>query len=94
MKTKFQKIMGLTAYQDHCQAMVAPPGISRKPKKVKGAKRKASQPFRDEKGIAQSKTLRKREARLWARQQNAAMTNNANPTPPAGAYRKPGSMTK
>jgi len=93
MKTKFQKAMGNIAYMERCQAMVAPPGQSRKPKKEKGKKHNCTRPVdRDDAGRA-SGTLGKREARLQARLRDHATTCNSHKDNGKG-YRKPGSMTK
>lgn len=81
---------GIVKYQESCQAMVAPSGINRKKQSV-GGRGPSFNAFRDN-GTASSKCLRKREARLRARQQDWMRALNDNPQIPEGAYRKPGSM--
>lgn len=83
-------------YQHKCAQMVAPAGKSLKPPKTKNSPKKGctKSPYRNDKGIAESKCLRKREARLHARRQGQAAVMNQSGPPPEGAYRKPGSMTR
>lgn len=84
----------IAKYQDRCHKMKAPPGVNLKPKKRKGKHTCTKPALRDSSGIAQSKTLRKRERALRARQQDHMTTINSDNTIPPGAYRKPGSMKK
>lgn len=80
-------------YRITCQNTVADKGSNHKtmPKKRAGKGSCTKRPFRDAHGIAQSKTLRKREKRLYARQVSHAATCNSDKNEGRG-YRKPGSM--
>ena len=84
MKTKAQAAIHIFNYQERCQKMVAPPGVSRKPKKKRGEKHTCTKPPKNQ----LTGTLAKRTKRLHERQHGMQHLRNEP------GYHVPGSMTK